>query len=61
MLWKHGLPEILVLAMNPALIEAIRKVELILLSDYAITEVVCDALDEGLDAQDCIDHSTSVS
>jgi hypothetical protein len=46
---------------EPALIEAIRKDERISLSDDAIAEAVCDAMDEGLDAQECLDRLAAVS
>ena len=46
---------------EPTLIGAIRKDERILLSDDAIVEVVCDAMDEGLDAQECIERLITLS
>lgn len=39
-----------------AMIEAIRKDTRVTLSDDVIVDVVCDAMDEGLDAQGCMER-----
>ena len=46
---------------EPALIDAIRKDARILLSDDAIIDAVCEAMDEGMDAQECLDRLAAVS
>ncbi|HZV36199.1 MAG TPA: hypothetical protein VFB72_16605 [Verrucomicrobiae bacterium] len=42
-----------------ALIEAIRKDKRISISDEAITDVILDAMDEGLDAAACMERLTA--
>ena len=44
---------------EPAMIAAIRKDARVTLSDDAITDVICDAMDEGLDAQACLERLAS--
>lgn len=46
---------------EPALISDIRKDTRISLSDDAIIDAVCDAMDEELSAQECLDRLASVS
>jgi hypothetical protein len=41
---------------EPAMISAIRKDPRISLSDDGIIDAVCEAMDEGLDAQACLEH-----
>lgn len=44
---------------EPAMITAIRRDTRILLSDNDITEVICNALDEGWDASSCLERMTA--
>ena len=46
---------------EPALISAIRKDTRISLSDDAIIDAVCDAMDEELSAQECLERLASAS
>ena len=42
-----------------AMIAAIRKDARVTLSDDAIEDVICDAMDEGLDAEACLERLAS--
>jgi hypothetical protein len=41
---------------EPALLEAIRRDTRVTGSDDDITDTICDAMDEGLDAQACLER-----
>jgi hypothetical protein len=41
---------------EPALIEAIRKDKRVTMSDDKMIDLMCDAMDEGWDAQRCLDR-----
>ena len=46
---------------EPAIIEAIRRDTRVTLSDDAITDVMCDAMDEELDAFACLERLSGPS
>lgn len=43
---------------EPALIEAIRKDDRVSLSNDQIMEVICEAIDKGLDVRTCLERLT---